>query len=650
MRNRRETMRIVSSTRGVPSALTLGVAVALSLVACQPRLPAHAPSFESEEPERCEVDEDDEAEEPSHVEPSHHAIQGVERAPLVHETPLDSEEPERCEVDDDDEDEGEEPEHHASAHREATPAHEPAHHETSAHEPAHEPAHREATPAHEPAHHETSAHEAKPVHEPAHHEATAHEPVHEPAHEPAHHEAMAHEPAHEPAHHEATAHEPAHHEATAHEPAHHEATAHEPVHEPAHHEAKSAPAEVATVITPQEKAERDRAMADATARLSTVRAATDGVARRAEKLRPELRALEAEVDRLEATLPGLESAAVAAQADRAAIDAALEGCDKRTTFAECRNACWTSLYAGDGKEEACVASRCSPIRHRECPDAEANDTRAKAQIEAYESAKKAFGEAERRLGAKRNAVLGPSNEILERIETLEAIVQKLESDPAFVRGYLSQAELLVAIPGGKFRMGSDEGGADERPMRDVSIVGFGLDRTEVTVDAYAACVNAGACTTPSTGGACNWGQNGKGKHPINCVDWSRATAYCAWVGKRLPTEEEWEYAARGTDGRIYPWGNEEPASQLCWKRTGTCAVGSFPAGASPFGLLDMAGNVWEWTSSGYSADYDKERLTDAFIDRGGSWYSDFSTYVRGAYRSKAGPMFHGNNVGFRCAR
>ena len=209
---------------------------------------------------------------------------------------------------------------------------------------------------------------------------------------------------------------------------------------------------------------------------------------------------------------------------------------------------------------------------------------------------------------------------------------------------------MVGIPAGTFTMGDDE---HTSKAGQVTADAFCMDRTEVTTAAYATCVKSGKCTAANTGSACNADVAGRGSHPINCVDWNQATAYCEAQGQRLPTEEEWEYAARGTDGRVYPWGNAEPAGQLCWygegnslgkgNRHSTCAVASFPAGNSPFGLSDMSGNVWEWTSSAYSA-------TDAVrVIRGGSWRSDNPSFVRSANRSRCYPSSQYGSLGFRCA-
>ena len=224
----------------------------------------------------------------------------------------------------------------------------------------------------------------------------------------------------------------------------------------------------------------------------------------------------------------------------------------------------------------------------------------------------------------------------------------------------SAREAMALVPAGSFMMGSDDGGADEKPVHRVSVSAFSMDVTEVTVSAYKACVRAGGCTADpialneGLNEHCNWGKADRKSHPINCVDWNQATAFCGWAGKRLPTEEEWEYAARGSDGRKFPWGNDAPVTQLCWNRgaskLGTCEVGSFEAGNSPFGLSDMAGNVWEWTSSGYSDDYSKNRTNAARVFRGGGWSIVDPSNVRSAFRYGGAPSFRIIYLGFRCAR
>jgi len=203
---------------------------------------------------------------------------------------------------------------------------------------------------------------------------------------------------------------------------------------------------------------------------------------------------------------------------------------------------------------------------------------------------------------------------------------------------------MVSIPAGTFTMGDDQ---NTEKTGQVTVDAFCMNRTEVTTAAYAACVKAAKCTPADTGDPCNAGVAGREQHPINCVDWNQADAYCKAQGLRLPTEEEWEYAARGTDGRIYPWGNAAPSDQLCWNRFGdgkpnsTCPVGAYPKGRSPFDLDDMSGNVWEWTSSPYD---DSRR-----VYRGGGWDGVVPSLVRSAYRFWLEPSFRFGNLGFRCA-
>lgn len=165
---------------------------------------------------------------------------------------------------------------------------------------------------------------------------------------------------------------------------------------------------------------------------------------------------------------------------------------------------------------------------------------------------------------------------------------------------------MLPVPGGVFVMGQDElGELDERPAHQVEIRPFLLDRTEVTNAAYAQCVSAGACRPPRKGLAAR-GHFGSDtdfqapKQPVSGISWSDAHAYCAFRGQRLPTEAEWERAARGNDSRLYPWGNEPPdPTRAVYAVRRTAAVGNTPTGNGPYGHCDLAGNVWEWLADDY---------------------------------------------------
>jgi hypothetical protein len=214
---------------------------------------------------------------------------------------------------------------------------------------------------------------------------------------------------------------------------------------------------------------------------------------------------------------------------------------------------------------------------------------------------------------------------------------------------------MLAIPPGIFLMGSriEQGSPEERPAHEVAVASFYLDKTEVTTEAYLACVTAGACSKPFTNHPfCNIKKpEERASHPINCVDFNQAEAYCKFAGKRLPTEREWEYAARGgSEQRRYSWGNEDAdiEERACYKHRGSCPVGSFPAGA--FGLFDMSGNVWEWTSSLFG-NYPDEATRGAYrVYRGGSWSRRFPKWLSNAMRNRYLPTEQSASLGFRCAK
>ena len=231
---------------------------------------------------------------------------------------------------------------------------------------------------------------------------------------------------------------------------------------------------------------------------------------------------------------------------------------------------------------------------------------------------------------------------------------------------------MVEVPGGEFLMGSkpdegDKGDDEERPQRRVHVKTFHIDKLEVTVEQYRLCVAMRTCTPPDTKKDCNWMVADRDKHPVNCVDHGQAEAYCRWAAKRLPTEAEWEKAARGADGRQYPWGNDLPTcdravshSNVGWGcgRLSTWPVGSKPSGASPYGALDMAGNVREWVADRFQESYYKDAPArdpvgpstgEDRVVRGGGW-NLFPVQLRAAHRSGVRPGQRYPYVGFRCAR
>jgi iron(II)-dependent oxidoreductase len=173
----------------------------------------------------------------------------------------------------------------------------------------------------------------------------------------------------------------------------------------------------------------------------------------------------------------------------------------------------------------------------------------------------------------------------------------------------------------------------------VHVNAFELGRTPVTNEQYAAFVRDSDAAQPA-----HW--PAPDDHPVVFVDWHDASEFCAWAGGRLPSEAEWEKAARGTDARRYPWGNEEDPTRAAvgagLKRGTTAPVGAHPGGASPYGLEDMAGNVWEWTSTETA---DGERVL-----RGGSYASPGLPWARCAMRSRSRPQRRQAHIGFRVAR
>jgi formylglycine-generating enzyme required for sulfatase activity len=221
---------------------------------------------------------------------------------------------------------------------------------------------------------------------------------------------------------------------------------------------------------------------------------------------------------------------------------------------------------------------------------------------------------------------------------------------------------MVRIPAGEFLMGCSKEDAedseckdDEKPPHKVWVSEFWMDTTEVTVTAYAKCVQAGSCRAPNSCGLCTWNVAGKEQHPVDNVDWLHAKAYCKWAGKRLPTEAEWEKAARGgTTGARY---GELDAIAWYDKNSGGA---THPVGVkqpNSFGLYDVFGNVGEWCSDWFGGAYTEAATRDPGgpgsgqyrIVRGGSWFSN-AEYVRAAVRRGNYPGSGLVTIGFRCAR
>jgi len=218
---------------------------------------------------------------------------------------------------------------------------------------------------------------------------------------------------------------------------------------------------------------------------------------------------------------------------------------------------------------------------------------------------------------------------------------------------------MALVPAGNFVMGSDKDQAEAKPAHTVYLDSYYMDVNEVTDALYLECAEAGICIT---GGGSRLRNPVFADYPVMDVTWYDAAKYCEWRGARLPTEAEWEKAARGTDERKYPWGNDPVTCER--SRYGDCgwfavAVGLHPEGASPYGIQDMAGNAWEWTADWYKADYYKvsptenptgpEESTGWKSTRGGAWFY-MADLMSSIWRNHAPPTAAYSYLGFRCAK
>jgi len=228
----------------------------------------------------------------------------------------------------------------------------------------------------------------------------------------------------------------------------------------------------------------------------------------------------------------------------------------------------------------------------------------------------------------------------------------------------------LCVTKGNFQMGSDPkidkiAVSDEQPLHTVTLKAFWIDKTEVTNQQYALCVQAGLCSTPVSEDSKDpifFGNPAYNNYPVTYVDWDQANAYCRWANRRLPSEAEWEKAARGPNGQIYPWGDTPPNPKLLnykLQKEGITPVGSYPEGKSYYGAMDMAGNVMEWVWDYYQNNYyqSKTEWGDPMgptsgsygITKGGAWISHADYRVRSAARYGYDRKTRLGANGFRCA-
>lgn len=288
----------------------------------------------------------------------------------------------------------------------------------------------------------------------------------------------------------------------------------------------------------------------------------------------------------------------------------------------------------------------------------------------------------------RNIVLSANTKIIEDIRLTPQEIAQATDTPAVSSTLEPTIEVspkdgmeLLPVLKGEFMMGNDSGEVDERPAHLVYLNTFWIDRTEVTIEMFGHFVaETGYQTSAEINGygyiwindqwqessRASWldpdgdARSNDANLPVSQVSWNDAQAYCIWAGRRLPTEAEWEKAARSVDERIFPWGNTSPDSSMASfdQNSGPSNVGSYPQGASPYGALDMLGNVWEWTADWYNINY---YATSPFenplgpssgthrVLRGSGWNSGLKI-IRTTNRDVSEPYYSNDVLGFRCAK